>query len=47
MDASDLSSCPLTLRTLRQFTRDNNTREVNRGCIFCELRIRPNQLNSK
>jgi len=46
MDPSDLSSRPLTLRTLLQRQRKDNTREVNPGCIFRELAPSPNRLNN-
>src|SRR6266702_2526406 len=44
MDPSDLSSSPFTLRTLRHRARKNNTRGVNRRCIFDELQPLPNSL---
>jgi len=46
LDSSDLSSRPLTLRTLRHCPRKDNTREVNNRCIFRELQHRPNRLSS-
>jgi hypothetical protein len=43
MDVSDLSSRPSTLRTLRQRPQNDNTREVNKRCIFHELGNRANR----
>jgi len=44
LDASDLSSRPATLRTLRQCPKNDNTRRVNKRCIFDELSSSSNRL---
>jgi hypothetical protein len=44
MDVSDLSSRPLTFRTLLLSYRKNNTRGVNNRCIFRELATHSNRL---